>query len=148
MEVATGANTQIPMENAIHPQTIVQMEPEIQICALVMAVVIAVSTSIQTIRVALNHLDLDQICVFTMAEGVVVSTLTMMGHASHLQWGVVMVQDSLGVVSNTGEVTDASMKTMMGRFAIVLHHQVLMVEIPLCVISMVVVTYVNILKTV
>jgi len=83
-----------------------------------------------------------------MAEGIVVSILTMMGHASHLQWGVVMVQDSLGVVSNTGEVTDASMKTMMGTFAIVLHHQVLMVEIPLCVISMVVVTYVNILKTV
>jgi len=148
MEGATGASTQIQMGNAIYPQTIVQTDPATQICALVMVVGIAVSTSIQTTKVVPNHLLLGRTCARVMAEGIVVSILTMMGHASHLQWGVVMVQDSLGVVSNTGEVTDASMKTMMGRFAIVLHHQVLMVEIQLCVISMVVVTYVNILKTV
>jgi hypothetical protein len=59
-----------------------------------------------------------------------------------------MAQDSLGVVSNTGEATDASMKMMMGKFAIVLHHQALMMEIPLCVTNMAAETFVNIARMV
>jgi hypothetical protein len=48
--VATGASTQIQMGNAIYLQTIVQTDPETQICALVMVVVIAVGTLIQTTK--------------------------------------------------------------------------------------------------
>jgi len=59
-----------------------------------------------------------------------------------------MAQDSLGVVSNTGEVTDASTNMTMGKFAIVLHHQALMMEIPLCVTNMAAETSVNILRMV
>jgi hypothetical protein len=144
MEGATGASFQIPMENAIHLQTIVQMEQGTQICAIFMAVAIAVSTSIQTTKVVPNRLLLGQTCALAMAEGIVVSTLTTMDHASHLQLGAVVAQDSLGVVSNMEEATGASTNTMMGRFAIVLQH----VEIPIAVITTVAGTFVNTLRMV
>jgi hypothetical protein len=72
------------MENAIHPQTTVQTEPETQICATVMEVGVAANTLIQTTKVVPNPLLLGQTCVFIMAEGIAVNTLTTMGRANRL----------------------------------------------------------------